>query len=150
MSNTDDLRSHIRDLVADYHKAAFAPRPFVPGVSPVPVAGRVFDAEDIQSLMEATLDFWLTAGRFAAQFEKAFAKYFGIRTATLVNSGSSAVVVPASEGSTSTAVGGSAEAGPGLGVTGPVSILPIAIGEFILPKNRHSPQNRPPVRSDCT
>jgi CDP-6-deoxy-D-xylo-4-hexulose-3-dehydrase len=40
--------------------------------------------------MEATLDFWLTTGRFAAQFEKAFAKYFGIRTATLVNSGSSA------------------------------------------------------------
>jgi CDP-6-deoxy-D-xylo-4-hexulose-3-dehydrase len=86
----DELRGEIRALVADYHEAAFAPRPFVPGESPVPVAGRVFDAEDIQSLMEATLDFWLTTGRFAAQFEKAFAKYFGIRTATLVNSGSSA------------------------------------------------------------
>ena len=89
-SNADDLRGQIRDMVADYHAAAFAPRPFVPGVSPVPVAGRVFDAEDIQALMEATLDFWLTTGRFAAQFEKAFARYFGIRTATLVNSGSSA------------------------------------------------------------
>jgi CDP-6-deoxy-D-xylo-4-hexulose-3-dehydrase len=88
--NADELRGQIRELVADYHDAAFAPRPFVPGQSPVPVAGRVFDAEDIQSLMEATLDFWLTTGRFAAQFEKAFAKYFGIRAATLVNSGSSA------------------------------------------------------------
>jgi CDP-6-deoxy-D-xylo-4-hexulose-3-dehydrase len=86
----DDLRGQIRDLVGEYHAAAFAPRPFVPGVTPVPVAGRVFDAEDIQSLMEATLDFWLTTGRFAAQFEKSFARYFGIRTATLVNSGSSA------------------------------------------------------------
>ena len=90
MSSPDDLRQHIRDLVADYHAAAFAPRPFIPGETPVPVAGRVFDAEDIQSLMEATLDFWLTTGRFAAQFEKSFAKYFGIRNATLVNSGSSA------------------------------------------------------------
>jgi CDP-6-deoxy-D-xylo-4-hexulose-3-dehydrase len=90
MSTADDLRGQIRELVAGYHDAAFAPKLFVPGVSPVPVAGRVFDAEDIQSLMEATLDFWLTTGRFAAQFEKSFAKYFGIRTATLVNSGSSA------------------------------------------------------------
>ena len=90
MSKADDLRDQIRGLVADYHDTAFAPRPFVPGVTPVPVAGRVFDAEDLQSLMEATLDFWLTTGPFAAQFEKAFARYFGIRTATLVNSGSSA------------------------------------------------------------
>jgi CDP-6-deoxy-D-xylo-4-hexulose-3-dehydrase len=86
----DDVRSQIRGLVADYHAAAFAPKPFQAGVTPVPVSGRVFDAEDIQSLMEATLDFWLTTGRFALQFEKSFAKYFGIRTATLVNSGSSA------------------------------------------------------------
>src|SRR5690349_1239812 len=86
----DALRDQIRQLVAEYHDTAFAPRPFIPGVSPVPVTGRVFDAEDIQSLMEATLDFWLTTGRFAAQFERSFARYFGVRTATLVNSGSSA------------------------------------------------------------
>jgi CDP-6-deoxy-D-xylo-4-hexulose-3-dehydrase len=90
MSTADNLRGQMRNLVADYHDTAFAPRPFVAGVTPVPVAGRVFDAEDIQMLMEATLDFWLTTGRFAAQFEKDFAKYFGVRTATLVNSGSSA------------------------------------------------------------
>jgi CDP-6-deoxy-D-xylo-4-hexulose-3-dehydrase len=90
MSQADELRGQIRSLIADYHDAAFAPKPFIPGVTSVPVAGRVFDAEDLQSLMEATLDFWLTTGPFAAQFEKAFARYFGIRTATLVNSGSSA------------------------------------------------------------
>ena len=86
----DDLRTQIRQLVADYHDIAFAPRPFVPGETSVPVSGRVFDAEDMQSLMEATLDFWLTTGRFAAQFEKSFARFCGTRTATLVNSGSSA------------------------------------------------------------
>lgn len=90
MNQQDELRGQIRQLVSEYHDAAFAPRSFVAGVSPVPVAGRVFDAEDLQSLMEATLDFWLTTGPFAAQFEKAFARYMGIRTATLVNSGSSA------------------------------------------------------------
>ena len=86
----DALRDQIRQLVAEYHDTAFAPRPFIPGVTPVPVTGRVFDAEDIQSLMEATLDFWLTTGRFAAQFERSFARYFGVRGASLVNSGSSA------------------------------------------------------------
>ena len=89
-SGPNELRNHIRALVAEYHQAAFPPKPFLPGETPVPVSGRVFDAEDIQSLMEATLDFWLTTGRFAAQFEKEFARYYGLRTATLVNSGSSA------------------------------------------------------------
>jgi CDP-6-deoxy-D-xylo-4-hexulose-3-dehydrase len=56
----------------------------------VPVAGRVFDAGDVRSLVDSSLDFWLTTGRFAAQFEREFARWFGIRTATLVNSGSSA------------------------------------------------------------
>ena len=71
-------------------REAFAPAEFIPGESPVPVSGRVFDAADIQSLVDSSLDFWLTTGRFAAQFEKQFARWFGIRTATLVNSGSSA------------------------------------------------------------
>src|SRR5262249_60112138 len=73
-----------------YHRAAFAPRAFVPGQSPVPVAGRVFDACDMQTLVDAALDFWLTAGRFADQFESDFARQCGSRFALLVNSGSSA------------------------------------------------------------
>ncbi len=89
-SPTESLRDRILDLVSEYHATAFASRPFVPGETPVPVSGRVFDSEDMRSLVDSSLDFWLTTGRFAAQFEKQFARWFGVRTATLVNSGSSA------------------------------------------------------------
>ncbi len=89
-SQTESLRDRILDLVSEYHDLAFAQQPFVPGETPVPVSGRVFDAEDMRSLVDSSLDFWLTTGRFAAQFEKQFARWFGVRTATLVNSGSSA------------------------------------------------------------
>ncbi len=90
MSSQDELRERILELVSEYHGEAFAPRKFVAGESAVPVSGRVFDAEDMRSLVDSSLDFWLTTGRFAAQFEKQFARWFGVRTATLVNSGSSA------------------------------------------------------------
>ena len=84
------LRAQILALVAEYYAAAFGPREFIPGKTPVPVSGRVFDATDLQYLVEAGLDFWLTTGRFAAQFEREFAQVFGLRHAMLVNSGSSA------------------------------------------------------------
>jgi CDP-6-deoxy-D-xylo-4-hexulose-3-dehydrase len=84
------LRAQIGALVAEYHAAAFAPREFIPGQSAVPVSGKVFDAEELQLLVEAGLDFWLTTGRFAAQFERGLALAFGMRHAILVNSGSSA------------------------------------------------------------
>ncbi|MDX2194667.1 MAG: lipopolysaccharide biosynthesis protein RfbH [Gemmatimonadales bacterium] len=90
MTDPAALRARMHALVAEYHAAAFTPAPFRPGVDPVPVSGKVFDAEDMQSLMEATLDFWLTAGRFATEFERAFAREMGVRHALLVNSGSSA------------------------------------------------------------
>ena len=89
-ARADELRKQILGLVSEYYDEAFGGTKFVPGESSVPVAGRVFDAADMQSLTDSALDFWLTTGRFAAQFEKSFAKYFGVRTATLVNSGSSA------------------------------------------------------------
>lgn len=89
----DALRARIRGLVADYHAAQFAPRPFIPGTTPVPVSGKVFDADDIQHLVDSSLDFWLTTGRFAAKFEAEFAKLIGVRSAALVNSGSSANLV---------------------------------------------------------
>ncbi len=84
------LREKILNLVAEYSIEAFSAKPFVPGETHIPVAGRVFDAADIQSLVDASLDFWLTTGRFAAQFEKEFARFFNLRHAVLVNSGSSA------------------------------------------------------------
>jgi CDP-6-deoxy-D-xylo-4-hexulose-3-dehydrase len=89
----DALRSQISELVAEYHTEAFQPREFIPGESVVPVAGRVFDQTELQFLVDSSLDFWLTTGRFAEQFEREFAQYFGVRKAILVNSGSSANLV---------------------------------------------------------
>lgn len=87
------LRGQILDLVRRYHDAAFPARPFEPGRSAVPCAGRVFDAEEVVALVDSSLDMWLTAGRFADQFERDFAKRFGVKHALLVNSGSSANLV---------------------------------------------------------
>ncbi|MBE2234075.1 MAG: lipopolysaccharide biosynthesis protein RfbH [Anaerolinea sp.] len=84
------LRQQILDLVTAYHAEAFAERVFVPGETPVPVSGRVFDADDLTHLVDSSLDFWLTTGRYAAQFEREFAQHLGVRHALLCNSGSSA------------------------------------------------------------
>jgi len=89
-AKAEALRSEIRRLVREYHAAAFSPERFVPGQTPVPVAGRVFDAAELQHLVDAALDFWLTAGPEAARFERRFAAFCGRRHAVLVNSGSSA------------------------------------------------------------
>src|SRR6185369_7142796 len=90
MSRADGLRDRIRSMVGEYYKEAFPAREFVPGDSSVPVAGRVFDEEEIELLVESSLDFWLTTGRFAERFEREMAAFVGIREAILVNSGSSA------------------------------------------------------------
>jgi len=84
------LRERILGLVEEYWAEAFASPDFIPGETPVPVAGRVFDASEIQRLVDSSLDFWLTTGRFAERFEKDFARFFGRRFSVLVNSGSSA------------------------------------------------------------
>ncbi len=89
----EQLRQEIKDLTEEYYRANFCRREFVPGETPVPVSGRVFDASDIQSLVDSSLDFWLTTGRFADRFEHEFAKFCGVRDARLVNSGSSANLI---------------------------------------------------------
>lgn len=86
----DQLRGQILELVAQYHDVRFAPKAFAPGQTAVPVAGRVFDADELVRLVDSSLDFWLTAGRFADQFERQFARWVGVRHALLCNSGSSA------------------------------------------------------------
>jgi CDP-6-deoxy-D-xylo-4-hexulose-3-dehydrase len=86
----DALREQILELVTEYHAEAFPKRPFVGGISAVPVSGRVFDDHELRLLAESGLDFWLTSGRFAEEFETLFAKVMGVRHAMLVNSGSSA------------------------------------------------------------
>lgn len=92
----EEIREAIQNLTTEYYQEAFAPREFVPGQSPVPVSGRVFDQEDLFAIVDSGLDFWLTAGRFADQFESKFAKFIGLRDARLVNSGSSANLVAVS------------------------------------------------------
>src|SRR4051794_12727769 len=92
-NRADSLRARILDLVRQYHGAAFTAPDFAPGRSGVPCNGRVFDAEELIHLVDASLDFWLTTGRYADRFEREFARAFGVRHAVLVNSGSSANLV---------------------------------------------------------
>jgi CDP-6-deoxy-D-xylo-4-hexulose-3-dehydrase len=87
------LRAQILELVREYHASAFPAQPFDAAASPIPCAGRVFDDEDMVHLVDSALDFWLTTGRYAAQFEREFARFWGLRHALLVNSGSSANLV---------------------------------------------------------
>jgi CDP-6-deoxy-D-xylo-4-hexulose-3-dehydrase len=86
----EKLRADILDAVRRYFKVAFNKGKFIPGETAVSYAGRVFDDDELVHLVEASLDFWLTTGRFADQFEKEFAHFFGVKHAILVNSGSSA------------------------------------------------------------
>jgi CDP-4-dehydro-6-deoxyglucose reductase, E1 len=87
---SEKLRQEIFGLVSQYYEEAFSDETFIPGQTQVPISGRVFSAEDMQSLVDSALDFWLTSGRFAKQFETEFARFCGIDHALLVNSGSSA------------------------------------------------------------
>ncbi len=85
-----DLRKRILELVGQYARQKFAPRPFAPGQDLVHYAGRVFDGDELTHAADAVLDFFLTANRFSEQFEADFAGHFGVPGAYLVNSGSSA------------------------------------------------------------
>ena len=87
------IRQQILDLTRQYHAEAFPPREFVAGTSGVQVSGKVIDAEDICAVVESSLDAWFTTGRWAKEFEKKLARFFGVRSASLVNSGSSANLV---------------------------------------------------------
>lgn len=88
--SANEIRDAIRGLVTEYVKTAFPATPFTPGESAVPVSGKVFDEMEVQNLVNSSLDFWLTTGRFAEEFEREFAKVMGVRHALLCNSGSSA------------------------------------------------------------
>lgn len=87
------LRAEIAALVQQFADITCAPKPFVPGESPVPVSGKVIGAKELQLMVEASLDGWLTTGRFNAMFEERLAKYLGVKHLFTVNSGSSANLV---------------------------------------------------------
>jgi len=90
------LKSIIFDHVARYYKGVHRPnheKQFIPGKSAIHYAGRVYDEKEMCNLVDASLDFWLTAGRYSETFESDLAEFLDIDTALLVNSGSSANLV---------------------------------------------------------
>lgn len=89
-ADPEALRAQIRALVREYHEARFPEAPFIPDQTPVPPSGKVFDAQELEHLVDAALDGWWTTGRFAREFEERFAAFMGVRECVLVNSGSSA------------------------------------------------------------
>lgn len=93
MSEQEDLRQSILAQVAEYYQQVHAERPFVAGETRVNYAGRVYDAQEMQNMVSAVLDFWLTAGPWAEQFEKKLGCFIGVREVVPVNSGSSANLV---------------------------------------------------------
>ena len=80
---------HTSDFFAGCHKPAMASS-FIPGKSRIPYAGRVYDEKEMIHLVDASMDFWLTTGRYAERFEKEFAAFLGVKHCSLTNSGSSA------------------------------------------------------------
>lgn len=90
MNDLEMLRKQIFSLVGQYSERAFAQASFVPGESVVPPAGKVIGFPEIQGIVEAALDGWLTTGRFNAEFEKRLGRFIGIRNLLTTNSGSSA------------------------------------------------------------
>ncbi len=86
----NEIRNKISDLIKEYYDEKFAGNSYVPGESPVRYAGRVFDEKEIQLLVDSSLDFWLTSGRFSEEFEMQFADFVDTEYAMLTNSGSSA------------------------------------------------------------
>ena len=86
----EELRQQILGLVEQYAAISLAPKPFAPGSTVIPAAGKVLGAEEIQNMVEASLDGWLTTGRFNDAFEKKLAEFLGVKYVLTVNSGSSA------------------------------------------------------------
>ena len=93
MKREEQLRAEILKLVEKYYQERFTSHPFRPGKDLVHYAGRVFNADELVRLVDSSLDFFLTASRYADQFETDFAEFFGLSNALLVNSGSSANLV---------------------------------------------------------
>ncbi len=85
-----ELREQVIKAAQHYYEFKYkGKRPFAPG-DRIPYAGRVFDDKEISALIDSSLDFWLTTGRYAEQFESEFASFLGVKHCSLTNSGSSA------------------------------------------------------------
>jgi len=89
----DQIRAEISELVQEYVDLAFVEKEFEAGKTAIPAAGKVIDAAEIKNMVEASLDGWLTTGRFNDSFEKRLAKFLGVKHLITVNSGSSANLI---------------------------------------------------------
>ena len=89
----EKLRKQISVLVDQYAAIEFSPKTFEPGQTVVPPSGKLIDSEELKNMVDASLDGWLTTGRFNEQFEKKLAEFIGVKHAITVNSGSSANLV---------------------------------------------------------
>jgi CDP-6-deoxy-D-xylo-4-hexulose-3-dehydrase len=89
----NDIKKKILDLVHDYSLLAFSKKDFIPGQSDIPITGKVIDSLEIQNMVEASLDGWLTSGRFNSLFEKQLAEFLMVKCLITVNSGSSANLI---------------------------------------------------------
>jgi CDP-6-deoxy-D-xylo-4-hexulose-3-dehydrase len=89
----NEVKKKILDLVQDYSVTNLGKKDFVPGQSDIPVTGKVIDSLEIQNMVEASLDGWLTAGRFNSLFQKQLAEFLNIKCLITVNSGSSANLI---------------------------------------------------------
>ena len=92
-TQTQALRNQIAKLIDEYAAIALMPQPFLPGASIIPPSGKVLDAAELKLMVEASLDGWLTTGRFNDEFEKCLATFLGVKFLITVNSGSSANLV---------------------------------------------------------
>ncbi|MDF2944245.1 MAG: DegT/DnrJ/EryC1/StrS aminotransferase [Herbinix sp.] len=90
MNREQIIKNQILDLVNEYHKEKFYPEEKYIEGNRVNYAGRVFDSEELINLVDSSLEFWLTAGHYADEFETGLSKFLGIKYCSLVNSGSSA------------------------------------------------------------
>ena len=93
VDNIFKIKNKILSLVNDYSDINFKQKEFIPGVSEVPVSGKVIGSLELKNMVEASLDGWLTTGRFNEQFEKKLANFLGIKCLLTVNSGSSANLI---------------------------------------------------------
>jgi CDP-6-deoxy-D-xylo-4-hexulose-3-dehydrase len=93
VDNIFNIRNKILSLVNDYSDINFKQKEFIPGISEVPVSGKVIGSLELKNMVEASLDGWLTTGRFNEQFEKKLANFLGIKCLLTVNSGSSANLI---------------------------------------------------------
>ncbi|MDW8799685.1 lipopolysaccharide biosynthesis protein RfbH [Clostridium sp. A1-XYC3] len=91
--NEINFRADILNKAKEFHNKKSIDKKFIPGETYIPASGKVLDEEDLANLIDASLDMWLTSGRYGNQFEKEFPKFLGTRHCSLVNSGSSANLV---------------------------------------------------------